>query len=600
MCLKKLYVSVLLLFVTGVCVAGTSVVPTTTLKAQKANNTSAANAFLTQNNGNPGAGNVSRVDIHSLLYPGNTTKIYAHLMLWFGGSNHMNVGYNSSDAAQVRRQVRDMISRGINGVIIDWYGPNNSVDDATKLVMAEAESHPGFTFAIMVDQGAIQWNSCPGCSPQAALINQLQYIEQTYFPSPAYMKLQGKPVVTNFNIDLSYSVDWTAANAALSTKPEFLFQNNNGFSHVLSSGSYSWVMPTTSDYGMAYLSSFYGAGAPFTSEQTVGATYKGFNDTLASWGSNRIMSQQCGQTWLQTFSKINGLYNSGKQLPVLQLVTWNDYEEGTEIESGIDNCVSISASASGTALKWKLTGNENTIDHYVPYISIDGQNLMRLGQSAPGTSSLNLCSYALANATYTAYVQAVGKPSFRNQISGPVKLTLKCSATLNNGGLTIGTSPSSVTMKPGQSGKLTVTVEPQFGSFDDMVALTCAGLPPSLSCVFAPASVTPGHQSATSVLTIVSGGINTSTNGEKRKLLVGFWLPSFGLLGLTIIGKVHRKRAADIVAVCVLAGIAVGSTSCGGKSTVNASASVPNSYVLTVNGNGGSAQASVPVTVTLN
>ena len=48
-----------------------------------------------------------------------------------------------------------MVSRGIDGVIIDWYGPNNAIDQATQLVMAEAENHPGFTFAIMIDQGAI-------------------------------------------------------------------------------------------------------------------------------------------------------------------------------------------------------------------------------------------------------------------------------------------------------------------------------------------------------------------------------------------------------------------------------------------------------------
>jgi len=35
--------------------------------------------------------------------------------------------------------------------------------------MAEAENHPGFTFAIMVDQGAIKWDSCTGCTPQQAL-----------------------------------------------------------------------------------------------------------------------------------------------------------------------------------------------------------------------------------------------------------------------------------------------------------------------------------------------------------------------------------------------------------------------------------------------
>src|SRR6202007_2129436 len=127
----------------------------------------------------------------------------------------------------------------------------------------------------------------------------------------------------------------------------FLFQNNGGFTHTLSDGSYSWVMPNTTDYGKSYLTSFYDTGMAYPSHQTVGATYKGFNDSLAAWGSGRVMGQQCGQTWLQTFSGINTLYNSGRQLPALQLVTWNDYEEATEIESGISNCLTLSAAAAG-------------------------------------------------------------------------------------------------------------------------------------------------------------------------------------------------------------------------------------------------------------
>src|SRR4029077_11852247 len=122
MLFKTFCAAVLLLSATGLCAAADYVVPTTTLAAQTANNTSAANSFLKQSNGNAGAGNVSKVDVHSLLYPGATTKIYAHMMVWFGGSNHMNVGYNSADAGQVHSQITDMISRGIDGVIIDWYG----------------------------------------------------------------------------------------------------------------------------------------------------------------------------------------------------------------------------------------------------------------------------------------------------------------------------------------------------------------------------------------------------------------------------------------------------------------------------------------------
>jgi hypothetical protein len=99
--------------------------PTTTLFAQTSNNTSAASSFANQTDGNLAAGSISKVSTRSLLYPGSKTKIYAHLVLWFGESNHMNVGYSSTDPAQVKRQINDMISRGIDGVVMVWYGPKN-------------------------------------------------------------------------------------------------------------------------------------------------------------------------------------------------------------------------------------------------------------------------------------------------------------------------------------------------------------------------------------------------------------------------------------------------------------------------------------------
>ncbi len=603
MCLKNLCVTTLLLSLSGACLAGTSFVPTTTLAAQTANNTSSPSSFASQSNGNVTPGNVSKVDVHSLLYPGASTKVYAHLLLWFGGSNHMNVGYSSTDSSQVHRQITDMISRGIDGVIIDWYGPNNSIDQATKLVMTEAEAHPGFTFAIMIDQGAIQWNSCPGCSPQAALINQLQYLEQTYFPSKAYMTLQGRPVVTNFNVDLWYSVDWNQANAALATQPVYLFQNNDGFTHTLSSGSYAWVMPTTTDYGIGYLTSFYDAGMPFQNEQTVGAVYKGFNDSLASWGSNRVMGQQCGQTWLQTFSEINKLYNSGKQLPALQLVTWNDYEEATEIETGISNCFSISASVSGNSLSWSINGNENTIDHYTAYISQDGQNLMPLGDANPGTSSLNLCSYSLPDGSYTSYVQAIGKPSIMNQMSAAARFTLSCSppppppptATLS-----LTANPSTMTIPAGGFGQVMVSVTPQTGTFNDQVALTCSGLPSGLSCSFSPAAVTPGSGGASSALTIAAAAAISANRHERGKFIFGSWLFGFGLFGMTLVGRIQRRRVFAMIGASGVAALLWMGTSCAGVSSVPVTVNSPvKNYVVSINGASGSVQVSTTITVTV-
>ena len=397
-----------------------------TMASQTANNTSASSSFQSQRNGNLGANNVSKVDVHSLLYPGTTTKVYAQLLVWFGQSGHIDVGYSSTDPDQVHRQITDMISRGIDGVIVDWYGPNNSIDNATQLVMLEAEKHPGFSFSIMIDAGAIAGSSCYGCTPEQTLVQLLKYVEQHYFTSPAYTTVQGQPLVTDFNVDRSYSIDWNAVKSALSSSPGFLFQDNGGFSHPLSDGSYSWVMPQTGDYGLGYLSTFYDIGVTFPNKKTMGAAYKGFNDALASWGSGRVMDQQCGQTWLQTFSQVTSLYSANRQLPYLQLVTWNDYEEGTEIESGIDSCVSPQPSVSGNTLEWGVSGNESTVDHYTVYTSADGQNLTKIADTKTGVHSVDLCSLPVPKGTSQLIVQAVGKPSLANRMPRPVSYTSSC------------------------------------------------------------------------------------------------------------------------------------------------------------------------------
>jgi PKD repeat protein len=408
-----------------------TVTPTTTYEVETGNNTSAPSTFTTQTDGNIGAGNVSKLDTHTLLYPGFNGKIYAHVVGWFGGSNHENIGYNSSDPAVVKAQITDMASRGIDGIIHVWYGAVNNISNLeAQAVMNEAQNHPGFTFAIMIDHGAIQWNSCyPSCTATQAVIKMTQYIASTYFPSPSYMRINGRPVLTSFDIDANYSVDWNQVAANTPGNPIFLFQNNSGFAHVLSGGSYSWVMPGNSNYGLDYLGSFYSTGMGYPSEWTAGATYKGFNDTLASWSLNRIMDQQCGQTWLQTFQKLNSMYSPSLQIPAVQVVTWDDYEEGTEIETGIDNCLTVNASVTSSTLNWALSGSgsESTIDHYTVFISADGANLMSLGDFAAGTHSLDLASYSPAAGTYTLYVKAVGKPSITNKMSNASTVTIAAS-----------------------------------------------------------------------------------------------------------------------------------------------------------------------------
>jgi PKD repeat protein len=414
--------------------AGTTFKATTTLTAETSNNTSAADSFATQTNGNIGATNISKVPTRSLLYAGSSTKIYAHLVPWFGFGDHMNVGYVSSDTVQVQRQVNDMLSRGLDGAIIDWYGRGESsthflsYDHATQSFMHQSELHPGFTFAIMHDAGALKTCAATlGCDVTQTLIDDLNYANVTYSGSPAYLHSGGRPVVYFFGHE-AYTIDWTRVRAGVAGNPMFIFRNGSGFTKPQSSGAFSWVEPTTvtatNPMAINYLDNYYKTALSMPTAYSTGSGYKGFNDTLALWGTNRIIDQQCGQTWLKTMAEAGKFYSTTKQMLGIQLVTWNDYEEGSEIESGIDNCVTVSASVAGTVVSWSITGQMNTVDHFTVFASQDGANLMWLADAATSVSSLDLAQFSLNAGNYTIFVKAVGKPSLTNKMSAGVQLTV--------------------------------------------------------------------------------------------------------------------------------------------------------------------------------
>ncbi|HXA84410.1 MAG TPA: hypothetical protein VNZ47_05005, partial [Candidatus Dormibacteraeota bacterium] len=265
--------------------AGTTFKATTTLAAETANNTSAADSFAAQTNGNIGATNISKAPVRSLLYPGSTAKIYAHLVPWFGFGDHMNVGYVSSDTLQVQKQVNDMLSRGIDGAIIDWYGRGESskhfasYDLAVQTFMHQSELHPGFNFAIMHDAGALKTCAATvGCDVTQTLIDDLNYANLTYSGSAAYLRSAGRPVVYFFGHE-AYTIDWARVAAGVAGNPMFIFRNGSGFTKPQTSGAFSWVEPTTVSatnlMAMNYLDNYYKTALGFPSEYSTGSGYKG-------------------------------------------------------------------------------------------------------------------------------------------------------------------------------------------------------------------------------------------------------------------------------------------------------------------------------------
>src|SRR6185312_13152194 len=354
----------------------------------------------------------------------------------FGFGDHMKIGYTSNDLLQVQNQVNDMVSRGLDGAIIDWYGRGefnkNFVfyDQATQMLMQQAELHPGFHFAIMYDAGAMKACAATlGCDVTQTMIDDLNYVNTTYEGSPAYLFANGRPAIYFFG-DTAYAIDWTRVRASVAGNPEFIFRNNGGFTHTQTSGAFSWIAPhpagsTSTDIAsIGYLDSYYSSALNHPTMYSTGSGYKGFNDSLAAWGSGRFINQQCGQTWLQTLAEEGKYYSTTHQQTGIQLVTWNDYEEGSEIETGIDNCVTVSATVTGTTVSWSITGQQNTIDHFSVFVSQDGENLMWLADASAATRTMDLAQFSLGAGNYIVFVKATGKPSLTNKMSAGVQLTV--------------------------------------------------------------------------------------------------------------------------------------------------------------------------------
>ncbi len=396
--------------------------PTTTLQKEIENNTSAASTFLVLANGDDAPANVSKSPTRTLLYSGNTTRIFAHFMGWFGSAGHMNVGYVSNDQTKVHKQVWDMKGRGISGAILDWYGPENSVVDQTARFLRTESELQGFQFAITEDVGSVsRFAKTNVCDVTDKLISDLNYAYTNYETSSAYLRINGRPVVFFFGVE-AYFVDWAKVRSQVSGNPLFIFRNPGAMIDPAADGGFSWIQINGSDpYDMqlGYLDGFYAAALAHPDRVPYGSAYLGFNDTLAGWGANRVMHQQCARTWLATFAEAGKYYNTTTQLRNLQIATWNDYDEGSEIETGIDNCLNLIAWTSGGTLYWKLEGEgtSSSVSYFRVFISTDGVNLTRLADVSGTSRSLALTGYISSSTLYTLYVKAIGKPSIQNHMS---------------------------------------------------------------------------------------------------------------------------------------------------------------------------------------
>lgn len=399
--------------------------------AQQSANTSSASHFSGSPNGNAPASEVSNVNVHTLLYPGATTRIYVRLMPFFvrgGGGGHIDVGYDSDDRDQVSAQLRDMKARGVDGVILDWYGPLKDHHERVAQELKEESEEQGLDFALSLDVGGVK--NCRQSTHQtdeACLISELRYAHQHYFGSPAYMRRpassSGRPVIFFFGLH-TRPIDWKKVRRDSAPQALFVFRNSGAFDRADSDGGFAWIGDSSEPRnGMEYLDRFYRKALARAAHQPTlifGSAYKGFDDSLASWGRHKLVPQDCGRTWLDTFRVVNHYFSAHQQLSDLQLLTWNDYEEGTELETGIDNCVELKASITGDGLQWQIgQGYGPAIDHFDIFATDPRDAKLRLLATLP-RDKRRLRLEHLSPGAYNVTVKAVGAPFFQDRTSSPV------------------------------------------------------------------------------------------------------------------------------------------------------------------------------------
>ncbi|HWR16666.1 MAG TPA: endo-1,3-alpha-glucanase family glycosylhydrolase [Terriglobales bacterium] len=585
-----------------------AVIPTTTMAMETGNNTSTADSFQGQSNGNATAGNVSKVDIRTLLYPGSTTAIYAHFMPWFGKANHADVGYSTANPNQAAKTVDDMMSRGIQGVIVDWYGRNRTHEDQSTIAIFQEAQKRGFKFAIMEDAGALKADNKTG-----ELIADLIYANQKFQQSSNYMRINGRPVVFFFGVE-ALPIDWDAVRNQVPGNPLFVFQNSVMFAKSYADGAFSWVgsFGNANDWGQAYLSNFYKT-AKNSPKRAVGSVKKGFDDRLAGWGQNRVINQRCGTTWLETFAEVNRNFHAGQQLETLQIVTWNDYEEGTAIEMGIDNCVSVSGSASGDTLSWNISGDQKTIHHFTVFISQDGKNLMSLGAFSSDTRSVDMRKFDMASGAYTVYVKAVGKPSMLNKMSGPIGYTSKAATAVlppaepgvpsGAADLAMSLTQTSMEVSRGSSASTTVVMKPS-GDFRSKVKLNCGNLPAGVNCSFEASEIVPGKSTISTKLTIKANGDHLATAGKSIGTFA-IWMPGLAVCMVMASDRRRGKRLLVALGLATILLFAMGMTGCGGAAkfasdeALASAPSQPGTYTVNVVAQSGSWQKSTSATITI-
>ncbi|PYY11318.1 MAG: hypothetical protein DMG61_19495, partial [Acidobacteria bacterium] len=175
-------------------------------------------------------------------------------------------------------------------------------------------------------------------------------------------------------------------------------------------------------------------------------------------------------------------------------------------------------------------------------------------------------------------------------------------AGLGNAG-NITASPQSASLAAGQSTTFTVSFTPNAAAAGHTLALSCANLPPGLSCSFNPPSITLGAVGTTTTATLtITRTTTASLLRPGSPWMLATWMgmvPAIVLVGF----RSPRRRGSSMLWLGMIVACTGIWSSCGGGGGMSSSttpAPTPQgSYTIIVVGNASGMQASTTVNLTV-
>ncbi|HLK16998.1 MAG TPA: glycoside hydrolase family 71/99-like protein [Fimbriimonadaceae bacterium] len=244
--------------------------------------------------------------------------------------------YDSSDPAVLECQAALMKLAGIDGVFIDWYG-NVDCDDympnhlaASRFIEVAAGS--GLKFSLVYEDRTVpnlikHGKTTPSTAVQAG--NALmRWVDEHWFSRPEYLRLGGKPVFVVFGPEYYKHSAWDQVFAGLKHPPAFFTLDSV---QAPGAGTFGWPQPQGGMW-QEKLDSYYKRAKAAPVE--IAPAFPRFSDFYRDAGvgeSNGEIPDAGGKTYTRTLDRALA---SGS--PIIQLITWNDYGEGTVIEPSVE------------------------------------------------------------------------------------------------------------------------------------------------------------------------------------------------------------------------------------------------------------------------